>query len=112
MQRRDFTLGSQRHHESTVERGSTDGNNNVFSNTFCDFGTRKEEAILLCLAAGTEIVSFGNAIFVREFSDQVGFSGSARFITSDVLTSQEDTVDRDDLSWFEYANITDDKVLW
>lgn len=111
LQGSDFTIASERHHQSTVERDGTNGNNDVFSDTFRDFGTRQQETVLLGLFARLEVVPFGDAVFVGELLDQVGFTSGAGFIALDVVAAQKDTIDGDDLSGFENADITDDNVL-
>lgn len=111
MQGSDLAFGSKGHHQSTVEGSGTDGNDDVFSDTFSDFGTREQETVLLGLFAFFEGRSFGDAVFVRELFDQVGFTSSSGFIALDVVTSQKDAVDGNNLSGFEDANITDDDVL-
>lgn len=111
LQRSDFAFGSERHHQSTVERSGTDGNDDVFSDTFSDFGTREQETVLLGLFALFKGLSFGDTVFVGELFDQVGFTSGSRFIALDVVASQKDAVDGDNLSGFENADITDDNVL-
>ena len=111
LQRSDFTVASERHHQSTVERGSTDRNDDVFSYTFSDLGAREQETILLRLLAGLEVVSLGDAVFIWVLLDQVGFTGGTGFVAFDIVTTQEDTVNGNNLSGFENANITNNNVL-
>lgn len=111
LQRSDFAFGSERHHQSTVKGSSTDGNDDVFSDTFGDFGTREQETVLLGLFAFFEGRSFGNTVIVGELFDQVGFTSSSGFVALDVVTSQKDAIDGNNLSGFENADITDDDVL-
>ena len=111
LQRGDFTIASERHHQSTVERGGTDGNDDVFSDTFGDFGAGQQETILLCLFARLEVVSLGDTVFVGVLFDQVGFTSGTGFVALDIVAAQKDTVNRNNLSGFKNADVTDDNVL-
>ena len=51
-----------------------------------------------------------HAVIVRELSDGVGLSGSTRLVAADIVTAEEDTVDGEDLSWFEQTDISDYNV--
>jgi hypothetical protein len=99
------------HHDSTVERLCTDRDDDVLSHTLENLGTRDEETVLLEDFAGLGIVPLLDTLLVGKLLDGVAFTSSTRFVASDIVTAEEDTVDGDNLSWLEQADITDDDIL-
>lgn len=99
------------HHDSAVERLCTDRDNDVLSHTLENLCTGDEETVLLEDFAGLGIVPLLDTLLVGKLLDGVTLTGSTRFVASDIVTTEEDTVDGDDLSWLEHADITDDNIL-
>jgi hypothetical protein len=89
-----------------VERVSSDTSYNVLSNTFENLGSRDEERINLLHSFS----SFTNFLQCS-FSDRIGFTSCTRFITSDVVTREVDTVDGNDLSGFEDEDVSDEDIV-
>lgn len=99
------------HHQTTVERLGTDGDDDVFTNTLGNLGTRDQETVLLQGLSGGQRVALLDTLFVGSLLDQVGFTGSTRLVALDVVTSEEDTVDGKNFTSLDDTDVTDENVL-
>ena len=99
------------HHQTTVERLGTDGDDDVFTDTLGNLGTRDQETVLLQGLAGRQRVALLDALFVRSLLDQIRFTSSTRLVTLDVVTTEEDTVDGQDFTSLDDTDVTDEDVL-
>lgn len=99
------------HHETTVERLGTDGDDDVFTDTLGNLGTRDQETVLLQGLAGGQRVALLDAFLVRSLFDQVGFTGGTGFVALDIVTTEEDSIDGQDFTSLDDTNVTDHDVL-
>jgi hypothetical protein len=100
------------HHQTTVERLGTDSDNDVFTDTLGNLGAGDEETILLEGFTGSQRPALLDTLFVRGLLDQVGFTGSSRLVTFDIVSSEEDTVDGKNFTSLDNTDITDEDVLY
>jgi hypothetical protein len=99
------------HHQTTVERLGTDGDDDVFTNTLGNLGTRDQETVLFQSLSRGQRVALLDTLFVGSLLDQVGFTGSTRLVALDVVTSEEDTVDGKNFTSLDDTDISDENVL-
>ena len=50
------------------------------------------------------------ALLIGKLFDRIGFTGSTRFVATDIVTSKEYTVDGKNLSRLEQTDVTDNDV--
>lgn len=99
------------HHQTTVERLGTDGDDDVFTDTLGNLGTRDQETVLFQSLSRGQRVALLDTLFVGSLLDQVGFTGSTRLVALDVVTSEEDTVDGKNFTSLDDTDISDENVL-
>jgi hypothetical protein len=99
------------HHQTTVERLGTDGDDDVFTNTLGNLGTRDQETVLFQSLSRGQRVALLDTLFVGSLLDQVGFTGSTRLVALDVVASEEDTVDGKNFTSLDDTDVTDENVL-
>ena len=99
------------HHQTTVERLGTDGDDDVFTDTLGNLGTRDQETVLFQSLSGGQRVALLDTLFVGSLLDQVGFTGSTRLVALDVVASEEDTVDGKNFTGLDDTDVTDENVL-
>jgi len=96
------------HHDAAVETLRTDGDNDILTNTFQDLGTGDNERVLPSLFVDLVVFeSFGRS----DLLDRVRLASGARFVTSDIVTSNQNTITRDDFTRFQKREVTDKDVL-
>jgi hypothetical protein len=99
------------HHQTTVERLGTDGDDDVFTDTLGNLGTRDQETVLFQSLSRGQRVALLDTLFVGSLLDQVGFTGSTRLVALDVVASEEDTVDGKNFTSLDDTDVTDENVL-
>lgn len=104
LERGVLRVALQTHHDASVERVATDGSDDVLADALEDLGTGDEEAIDLAVRVGGEV-------FVRGFANGVGLSRCARLVAADVVTGEEDTIDRDNFSRLDEEDVADEDVV-
>lgn len=86
------------HQNPAVETPGTDSDDDVLADTFQNFRARNEEAIALGLSA---LVLVRDSVLVGNFLDRVGFTSCTRLVANDVMTAEENTIDRQNFTRFD-----------
>ena len=96
------------HHDATIETLRTDGDDNVLANTLQDLCTRDNKRILLSLFIDLPVFES----FIRSnLLDRVRLASRARLAASDIVTSDQNTVTRDDFTRFQKGEVADKDIL-
>lgn len=82
----------------------TDIDSDVATDTLKDLGPRKEERVAFALFGAVELLE-------RRLADSIRFTSGARLVAANVVTGEEETIARQDLSWLDAEDVTDDDVV-
>ena len=96
------------HHDAAIETLRTDGDDNVLTNTLQDLCTGDNKRILLSLFVDFPV--FESFIW-SNLLDRVRLASRARLVASDIVTSDQNTVTRDDFTRFQKGEIADKDIL-
>lgn len=97
--------------DPSVERVLSDRDDDVLADTLENLSARDHETVALGVLARLECLALFHALLVRELLDRVTFTCSARLVAADVVTAQENTVDGQNLSGLEQADVADNDIL-
>ena len=86
----------------------SDGDNNVLANTFQHLRTGDNERVLRGLCIGPPV---HESLLCSGLLDRVRPASSARLITPNIVTGNQNTVTRDNITRFQMGNIADKDVL-
>lgn len=96
------------HHDTSIKTFSANSHDDIFSDALEHLTSAENETVRMSSVAGLVKV---HVFCVRDFLDSVGFSRSARLVTFDIMTREEDTIARDDFTGFQKCDISNKDFL-